>query len=574
MQKIPPLNHTFLIALTLPFILFLVSPLTFFLENAVEYVANVSDISPLLLLICAGMTGLLFGLLLLLSRWVSLYTLLSGLLVGLALAVWAQSQLFISDVGLLDGHPIDWVQRRMQIRTELLAWFFIAGFAVFVSYRSKRALFITAQGIIFLGGLTILSTWMRSDYQAHQGVESAEIKAFSFHKTQNKIVIVLDMFQSDVFVEMMQRWPQEVAFLRGFTFYPNTVGGYPTTKVSLPLIMSGKLYKNQTPVRPWIIANNATHSIANYYVDKGFGVGLVSIVAHLLEGGKSQPVALTYFSDKTWMGMNRQSLIVLDGGLFRSVPTRLKPKIYDENNWFLSRFATNPSLPPGFPGYDLAFLRAFEKKTNLNSKHIGEFKVYHYAAAHAPYRMNEHYEYEHMPNTRASYVRQARGVMILLRRKLERLRQLGIYDSAQILVIGDHGRGYLPTDLRGAVVNQALNQFVLGGARPLFLYKPSGSVAPLASSDRALHLADVVCVLSNADKAFDCHDYQLSAVDNKRKRTFIYYFGALDFWNRAYMPPMNEYVVDGDVRDPAAWKYLHTEYLFGTVKKTSPVEAS
>lgn len=535
--------------------------------------ANLGDVTSSLLVIFFGVTGLFFGVLLIISRWPLLYSAMSGLLVGLALSVWVQSQLFVWDFGVLDGQKIDWGKWGVYANAELVVWFLLIGVAISIAYRSKRAIIVISQGVVLLGVGTLFSIWLSSDYQLKNNADSVESSVFSFHKTNNKILIVLDSFQSDVFQDILLQRPEEVSFLRGFVFYPNTVGGYPTTEAALPLILTGKSYKNETPVKEWIQSNNKVKNIVDYYADKDYGAGLISMVAPMVFNGiNTNPTPIEQFLNKKWVGLSSKSLFILDGGLFRALPTTIKPAFYDGDNWFFSRLATDPKLLPGKPGYDLAFLRAFEKQTRVASERVGEFKFYHYGATHAPSLVNEYFEYEkNMPDTRASYVRQARGVLILLRRKLERLKTLGIYDSAQIVVVGDHGRGFLPMDMQGANDSAANNitSLVLGGARPLLLYKPSNSTAPLESSNRPLHLADVVCILSNEDDAFDCQDYRLSKVSDKRQRPFLYYNWTAESWNKKYMPPMTEYVVNGDVRDIAAWKNNYISYTAGSVKKLS-----
>jgi hypothetical protein len=185
----------------------------------------------------------------------------------------------------------------------------------------------------------------------------------------------------------------------------------------------------------------------------------------------------------------------------------------------------------------------------------------------------KYFQYEkNMPDTRESYVRQARGVLVFLRRKLARLQSLGIYDAAEIIITGDHGKGYLPTDLidKDAIVNSFdINPLVLGGARPLFLHKPSGANSALKDSNRPLHLSDVVCILSNNDDAFNCDAYRLSAVSMARKRHFFYYIWTDNSWNKQYMPPMAEFELNGDARDGLAWTNLHLSYAQGAVKSTA-----
>ncbi|MGM9452312.1 sulfatase-like hydrolase/transferase [Legionella bozemanae] len=557
-------------ALSLPLIIFLVAPLVFYLGNHFEFTTNLADTLPLLVFLCIGATAILLGLLLAISRWPMLYAIISGLLVGLALSTWVQSQLFAWDFGPLDGNGVNWSKWSTHANLELLVWLFLVSAAITLAFRARNKLLILAQGSLLLGILSLITAWVSSDYHPKKSVQAAK-SLFSFHEKNNKILIILDSFQSDIFNEVTQNWPEEVAFLRGFTFYPNTVGGYPSTIASLPLILTGQFYKNEIPLKDWMKANYKTLNIADYHIEKGYGASIISIIASkYLEGIKAKKAFMASVGDETWAGISKQQLLLLNGGLFRIAPTKLKPKLYDKYNWLFLKLTTDDTLPQGRNGDDLRFLNALEKNAKINSNKQGEFKVYHYAGTHAPSQVNELFKYEKdMPATKDSYVRHARGVLRFLRSNLELLQKLGIYDSAEILVIGDHGRGFWPGDTPGSAdaLDDDINMNVLGAARPLFLYKPSASISPLTYSNKPLHLADIVCILSWNDDKFACGGDRLSKLDEKKKRTFLFYKWSNPYWKKTYLPPMSEYVINGDVRNIQSWKNLNREYAAGTVKK-------
>lgn len=548
-------------ALSLPLIIFLVAPLVFYLGNHFEFTTNLADVLPLLVFICVGVTAALLGLLLVISRWPVVYAIISGILVGLALSAWVQSQLFAWDFGPLDGNGVNWSKWSIQANLELLVWLFLVSAAIILAFRSRNKLLILAQGSLLLGTLSLITAWVSSDYHPKQNDDQAAAKSlFSFHEKNNKLLIILDTFQSDIFNEIAQNWPEEVAFLRGFTFYPNTVGGYPTTIASLPLILTGQFYKNEIPMKDWTKANYSTLNLADYHTEKGYGSSMISIItSSQFEGIKVKKASMVSHGDTIWAGIGKQQLLLLNGGLFRTVPTKLKSEFYDKHKW----------LRLDLIGDDLRFLQALEKKAKINSNNRGEFKVYHYSGAHAPYLVNEFLKYENMPHSRESYVRHARGVLRFLHRNLELLHKLGIYDSAEILVVGDHGRGFWPADAHGSAdaLDDNINVEAPGAARPLFLYKPSGSLSSLTYSNKPLHLADIVCILSWSDGKFPCGADRLSKLNEKEKRTFLFYKWSVPYWSKTYLPPMSEYVIHGDVRNIASWKNLHREYSAGSVKQ-------
>jgi len=571
------LKKALLFAVPLPFMVTLVAPLSFYLANHSEYPISISALLPILLVSFLSVAGLLFVLLMVIKNrpW---SVALKGILVALAVAAWVQSQLLVWNFGPLDGRGIKWTAWTNHAYLEILLWAVIIAFIMYLAFRKEKLFRAVTQGIIILGALTLASSWLTSDYKPKQQAVSEVESPFLFHPVNNKIVIILDSFQSDIFGEIARRWPEEVSFLQGFTFYPNTLGGFSTTGAACPLILTGKFYKNEIPINDWVEKNNAESNIADFLAARGYGVALVSFVSHTFSGIRSPKFNEGSLGEPGFSGLIRSALLVLDGGVFRTLPIVLKKSFYNEGNWFFTRLNISPKVPPSWHGDDLRFVQTFETKAAVGSGKDKTFRYYHLAGAHAPIQVNEKYEYvENMTNARESFVQQSRGALGLLKRLLQRLKNIQIYKNAEIVVMGDHGSGaYRPNDmLKEQNVDEGPRDGVLAAARPLFLYKPAaaGSTASLSYSDAPMYLADLVCLLS--ENTFPgCTERSTSLKKpGPGKRIYFDYSYTSQYWNGAlkYMPPMTKYVVEGDVRDLSAWSNMHMEYSAGTSRRLPKV---
>jgi hypothetical protein len=78
------LKQSILFAMVGPFIVFLVSPLAFYLGNHAEYSATLTDTLPLLLAIAAVLTGFFCALLIAVQSWPTIHGVFLGILVGIA----------------------------------------------------------------------------------------------------------------------------------------------------------------------------------------------------------------------------------------------------------------------------------------------------------------------------------------------------------------------------------------------------------------------------------------------------------------------------------------------------------
>jgi len=574
----PHYKKALLFAVPLPFIVILVSPLSFYLANHTEHPIPVSVLLPMLLLCFLGVAGFLFVLLVVIKN--RLWSMaLKGILVALAVAAWVQSQLMAWNFGLLDGRGIKWTAWTNHACLEIFLWVVISAFIIYLAFRKEKLFETATQGIIFLGVLTLASSWLTSDYKPKQQAAHDINLPFLFHPVHNKIVIILDSFQSDIFGEIARRWPAEVAFLQGFTFYPNTLGGSYATTTECPLILTGQFYKNEIPVNDWMKKKYAEFNMPDYFAARGYGVALTSFNdGYTLSGIRSPIFNEGSLGEPMLSDRLRSALLVLDGGVFRALPIVFKKSFYNEGNWFFSRLNMANKVPPGWNGVELRFVQAFETKAAVGSDKAGVFRYYHLWGPHGPMQVNAKYEYiAKMPQTRESCIEQSRGTLGLLRRMLQRLKDIQIYKNAEILVIADHGsREFRPTDLlHEQDIDEKLDDRILKCARPLFLYKPAAATAAISYSDAPMHLEDVVCLL--LENAFPDCTKRMSVREKKSPRERIFYhYNFTQKWSdgdKKYMPPMIKYVVKGDVRDLSAWNNTYIEYSAGTSRHLPKAEA-
>jgi hypothetical protein len=425
--------------------------------------------------------------------------------------------------------------------------------------------------IVFFGVLSLIYPLISSSQQWSKlppGEYKSLEHAFAFHPENNSLLIVLDTFQGDVFQEILERFPEEVEFLSGFRFYPDAVAGYPTTKHSIPLILTGQFYTNDSP---WtqerqidFYRNN--YSLPKFYLDKDYGV----------TGDFPAPIVTTMGKEVTFpreardfssVGLSGSQIQFFDIGLFRASPIVLKKHIYSEGKWFLSSLRSDKSSPPPPHGSDFRFVKAFIENVNVSSSKEGEFKFIHQYGAHYPLFLNENAEYAgQQPDTRESYVSQARGVLRLTKDVINTLKEIGVYEKASILIMSDHGaHNKPPNDLAGDINRLPIPTSHLGAARPLFLHKPVGSMGDLQISHSPVHLSYAPCILSGFEK-FDCEDAMLSMSGKHVLRKHYRYEWAHEFWFNDFSPSMTLYEINGDARHVHSWRNTRFVHENGEIR--------
>jgi len=476
-----------------------------------------------------------------------------GLTFGISLCIVIQSQFFLWKFGPLDGRKIDWERWNLIGSLELVLWAASPILGIIFAVKNTRQFRIAISGLFFFVFISIGAKLTQINFSDDKSDEVISLQeAFSFDTDNNTLLIVIDTVQADVFGEILKRYSRELDYLNGFTYYPNTLGGYPTTRVSVPLILSGKSYKNEMPLALWLEQEVMGKTVVDYFRRAGrqTSVALNSVPS----GGIQHPIIkMSTIGYSGWEKLRVQVTSVLDAALFSLAPTLAKPSAYDNGNWFLSKsIQENRRTPSGEHGADVRFVDVFEAYFNVQPSLNGPFKYFHLRGAHFPLQLDEMFEItERTGIQREDYLRQTRGVFSNLKPVMQTLINKGIYNNMEILIVSDHGTLSVPvSDTQGP---QFYLDSVLSSSRPVFLHKRSnGAATPIQVSESARHLADIPCILSGNSGSFDCEKGNWTD-ENNRLRTFYFYRWKHKYWEKDYMPPIQSYSVSGDVRDLRSW---------------------
>lgn len=548
-------------ALVLPLYLFLFSPLIFYFGNRPEIHFLLNDALPVVSLLIAAVAVVLYAILVLTIRFPLFHYVLVSFILGLAANIWIQVNIFSWDFGALDGRGVDWKVWQSHGFMEIAFWLgiFIL-FFVLLRGNAKVVQKVLLQGLYVIGVLSMFLAYFESpvrDVGKINIVTDNKIdEIFSFHPEKNTVIIVLDTFQSDYFDLVREKFPIEVSFLKGFTFYRNTISNFPSTRASIPAILTGRIYDNQVPFDDFVSAAYADNDLRRHYSNEGYSVTTVSNVSLQPDSFRMADVldALEFDHIPPW-------LYFLDYGLFRGAPTLLKPFIYNESDWLLSYFARR-DYPPGQFGIDIKFMEAFEHNFVVDRESIesGAFKLFHFFMPHDPYRIDEKLQYQNEYTGKEAYVKQARGALLLTSRLLEKMKVSGIYDSAEIFILADHGTSATSIPpLRGG--SSDLNVFgvearVQASALAVFMHKPPNSTqSDMVVNDFPFMLSDFNCFTFGClNNDCSCEHLRSKAFLENRERSFLFYEISQSIWGRKFFPAMTEYVVDGHSYDPRSWR--------------------
>ena len=159
---------------------------------------------------------------------------------------------------------------------------------------------------------------------------------------------------------------------------------------------------------------------------------------------------------------------------------------------------------------------------------------------------------------RQNYTQQARCGIRRVGAFLDKLRELGLYDSSFIVISSDHGVALPPEGFTGErdVFGGPLSE-IAGSALAMLVVKPPQATGPVRISEAPSAISDIPSTiietlgLKNPFKGTSAMKLDESA---PRPRQFAVYLWNSSLWQADFFPYMDVFTVDGGVADSSAWK--------------------
>lgn len=479
--------------------------------------------------------------------------------------VWVQGNLLVWNFGILDGSDINWGNFNVYLVLELLIWLLFLGWA-FIKYSSIYRFIRTGSIFLFIiQGVTIVI----SAVQAPTAPDWKELKVtykdeFSYSKQKNIVVLVLDTFQTDLFQELLNEDQNLKDEFKGFTYFRNAMGGFPTTYASVSLMLTGQYYDNGIPAQQFFEnAFKSETSLPKILKDNDYKVELYPISNNTVHLNKD---IISNVSDSNVLNNTKGLKGLYSASFFKYTPIVIKKYIYDSQS--INKLHSR----------DLEFVKSAEQSTQAKSDG-NIFKFIHLAGVHLPFQLNEKLEETDIQMNRSGYQIQAKAAVEITKKYLESLKTAGVYDQTMIVIVGDHGSFHFGVNTQaknGAIGKDGtdINSAIVGSGIPLILVKPFGENSDLKVSDAPVTLADIPKTVLKASgiensipgsSMFDINE-------NEARLRKFYYYRLID-GDRAlqYLPPMEEYQVNGYSWLQQSWNKSFKKFSPGQIIDETPL---
>jgi hypothetical protein len=308
--------------------------------------------------------------------------------------------------------------------------------------------------------------------------------------------ITLDAYSSNVLLESLEEL-ELAEETDGFTFFRNNHSNYVFTRVSVPSYMTGSFYESGS-LENWTTQH--THSgVMNSLYDAGYEISMytpwwvnnkatyIKTYEDVLMKNSKSLASVYHFAD-LW--------------LLRIVPSFFQQEVYQEGRgvftWLLVKEGGLAALDAR-PFVSVEVMRALIVDETERPDH-GQYVYAHLYIPHNPFVMNRDCAFSPKDG---DYGEQALCATRLIAELVSKLKELGRYHEATIIIQSDHGDWNLgPVDYAMSVEAErkiteinphrlSAKHFVNYTYSLLLVKPPLQSEAPLRISDRPTQLADI-----------------------------------------------------------------------------------
>ncbi len=560
------------------------APLVIFSGNPGEFTASFVEVQARYVPYLVGLTAVLgiVGALLpgpAASRYLSVLCAASVLL-------WLQGNILVWDYGVFDGRSIDWMASAWRGVLDTMIWITVLAVA-YVAHRRIGRHLVQAAVIVFAVQVVAAGFSLATNNATALAASKVEANReareaiFRFSATSNVVQIVMDGFQSDIFEQILDD-PANGDFkeqLRGFTLFRDNLGVYPYTQMTVPALLSGRLYRNEIPVDDFVNSALAGTTILGAAEDAGFEVDIATPVG-LRDTYARSPHTNAYGISRSGH-VSAQDYVVndsaklLDLSLFRVMPHFAKALVHRDELWvFQARVRSEAYLQMQYFS-DLAFLRELTREMRAD-REAPVFKIMHLMLSHRPTVGNQHCEYDgRHPTNRVTVTKQASCGLKEVLSLLARMKEQGIYDDSMIILMADHG-AWVPVEGFGAPSDgDVIDSMSVAMATPLLAVKRPGDRDNYRVSNAPTSLLDLPATIAaelSLGVRFPGHPvFDIEATQKRERVHFTYGYGVNKQYD-GYLLPMHEFIVSDSPFQRSSWRRGQRYLPEGKVMEVNEVE--
>lgn len=523
------------------FMLFIYAPIELYVGNKESFWFDVYNLfAPMFVVfIVAGILGI--AVFKLFKNFLSahIYDYILGIFAGFYLCAYIQGNYMNKYLPGLDGNRIDWKLYSQGRIPSMILWLFIPFLVVFL-YKKFGNNFLypfiqyLSLGISCILMITLFTLGILNDgFEKKSNFVASTDGEFEMSTDTNFIILILDSFNASAFDELGDK---EKGDFSDFTFYRNTLGGYPVTKNSVPLILSGMWYENKSSYQEFLNEAYEKSPLLNRLADENYLIGIYEEESLLAGEGMDKFVNVSKedYGISSYTAFVRWQFLLV-GYIY--APHDLKRFCFLNPDAFQDiRIATSGKALFSSSNYEFYNMCINTDVTYTDQK---SFRFIHLRGAHLPVERDKNMK----PLSDGTYQDGVDVSMMLAGKYLQKLREANVYDNSVIIIMADHG------------FNENGSSSLWNRQNPLLLIKGKNEKHDLVINDAPISFDDLQNGYARlmdevpGNEIFDVQE------EDYRERRYLYY----EDWRNDN--EMEEYISNGKASDSSALKKTGMKYI-------------
>ena len=444
-----------------------------------------------------------------------------SIVVSVLVYFYIQGNFVPRNYGVLNGDKIDWSSYTGYSTISIVLLVLFAAVAVLLSVFAKDKVFtickFASAMLLFAQVMTTTVLLVQNQETVTKNTDSILVTTNGlndFSSENNIVVVILDTFDAAYMNDMLDSEYKDRTedLFEDFTYYPNTVGTYPTTRGALPYILTGVWNENLIPYDEYIESAFKQTDIYDVLSENGYKSHIYTENSFFSRDADFENVEIGHSEVNKKIDF---AGVILKMVSFNYFPHQLKQYVYTPASDF-DKFEASGT----YWLYSLYVPEAY-RCLNIFEPNISDecnyFKVFHIDGVHPFYTFDENLE----EKDNAELTDEILGCYTYLDTLFAMMQEEGIYDNSTIIVMADHGKN-----------DYAQN--------PLFMIKNVNESHDFQVSDAAMSwefLADIYKDLASGTIVDE--DY-IESFNGAEGRRFLYYTWDGD-WDSNYLPGIIEF---------------------------------
>jgi hypothetical protein len=467
-----------------PFTFFLFAPMEMVMRNTSVLWFTWQDVFPIIItaFLAAVLLFCLIGLVL--PEKIRRYYI--ALIWGVGLALYAQGNLMPVDYGPLDGFPVDWEQFAVWAVINTVIWIvLIVAPVLAVRFWNNAAL--KAMQYITFAILTVqvaTTTFLIATPAPRPEVPViiTTDNMFTVSDNQNIIIFVLDSFDTMYMEMLLEEEPELKELLEGFVFFDNTLGMFNYTFLSIPYLLTGIPFLNETTRPEYLDVAFSNAQIYPLLYGRNFSTNI--FVSDMLVSSAIYQYVDNMMPHVEW---RIGDILGMASSLHRISAIRYFPHILKESVWaYFSDFDAHRISEygtglPGFIDLDFYFYNALSEYGLIVNREENIFTFIHLFGPHLPVNYDR-YVRPASADDGVTIIDNARGALRIALEYISQMKKLGVWDDTLMIITADHG---------------CAAPFGMGNTRqrPVLLVREPGGYDPFSIDSRPISFADLMPML-------------------------------------------------------------------------------